>query len=92
MKRLLTIALVLASWSMSLSAGEEKPPRKYSKQDLKTDLKSAGRQTKEAAFSAGRAINKGTKNAVKGVKQGFQHAGEGDSHNATQKKERSARQ
>jgi hypothetical protein len=92
MKRLLAIVLVLTVWITPLSGEEEKPPRKYSKQDLKTDLKGAGRQSKEAAFSGGRAIKKGTKNAVKGVKQGFQHAGEGDSRNAAQKKVRPARQ
>jgi ribosomal protein L6P/L9E len=92
MKRLLATALVLTSWSESLSAEEAKPPRNYSKQDLKTDLTAAGKQSKEAAFSACRAIRKGTRNAVKGVKKGFQHAGEGDSRNAAQKKARPARQ
>jgi hypothetical protein len=86
MDRLLAIVLVFTAWISPLSAEEEKPPRKYSKQDFKTDLKGAGGQLKEAAFSGGHAIKKGTKNAVKGVKQGFQHADEGDSRNAAQKK------
>jgi hypothetical protein len=91
-KRLLAVAFVLAFGSMSLAAEEKEPSTGYSKKALKTDLKAAGRQSKEAAFSAGRAIKKGAKNAAKGVKQGFQHAGEGNSRNAAQKKVRPARQ